>query len=756
VDGELGSLQSALPSYEIGAVLGRGSWGTVVAAHHRALNRAVAIKWLRPELVDDAGARSRFNAEAQVLAALDHPHVVRVYDYVEVDDVCALVMERLPGGTIADRTRLGPLPAQSACAYALAALHGLEHAHHHDVLHRDVKPENLMLAADGRLRVTDFGIAAIVGGNAQRLTQTGMALGTPAYMAPEQLADPDRIGTYTDVWSASAVLYELLTHQVPYEARSTLHATLMARATEEPRPVRDVTPDLPQKLADAVMQGLAREIEDRYPTCLEAADAIDAAAVDAWGGDWLARTGIPLQRTPPRPRAAPTSAVPLPSKPPAPAPAPRRRSRRKIGWVTAAAAAIAGGVVAAVTLTGGGNPTHATEPNGSDSSAAPAPGGLPAVPAGWGDHLSAGVAVPDYTQVAAFGRDTLVSYTFAGDPVSGTDFRSLGGTAPAADVVRDIESAGGTPFLSTYMLRTTGHPGDDQSGEDALAILNSPKLMKPYWESTIELLDELGSLDAPIPLVVDVSVAATVQSTAGNDPRTVPAAVAGSGVSELRGIPDTFAGWAQAWVKLRDQLAPKVLLGWSVESYGVGDYLIPNRPSDPTLDQYAHALRGFYGRLGATYDFIDYTVAYGDGARLGAKYMARAADITVLQHWVKDMTAATDARVVLDAIPAGNTLMRAMNNTDYHWQDRYAQLLVGGGDETSGPLTRLRDAGAIGLIFGPGYAAPDFTCPCDAAGDGETNPPASGTATGKSLSADDDGGYLAQQLTDYASGRLPL
>ncbi|HVS68470.1 MAG TPA: serine/threonine-protein kinase, partial [Mycobacteriales bacterium] len=146
MDGNLGALSSALPSYEFGEVLGHGAWGTVVAAHHRALNRSVAVKWLRRELVDDAEARSRFNSEAQVLAALDHPHVVRVYDYVETDEVCALIMERLPGGTIADRARLGPLPPQTACAYALAALHGLEHAHQHDVLHRDVKPENLMLA----------------------------------------------------------------------------------------------------------------------------------------------------------------------------------------------------------------------------------------------------------------------------------------------------------------------------------------------------------------------------------------------------------------------------------------------------------------------------------------------------------------------------------------------------------------------------------------------------------------------------------
>jgi hypothetical protein len=228
-------------------------------------------------------------------------------------------------------------------------------------------------------------------------------------------------------------------------------------------------------------------------------------------------------------------------------------------------------------------------------------------------------------------------------------------------------------------------------------------------------------------------------------------------VKQLRGLPNSFAGWAQAWVALRDSLAPQVQLGWSVDSYGVGDYLVPNRPTDPTLAQYKQALTDFYGRLGTEFDFIDYTVAYGDGAKIGSDYVARPGDITILQHWVADMVAATGLRVVLDSIPAGNTLMRAVNNTDYHWQDRYAQLLLGDDAQSRARLTGLRDAGVIGLLFGPGYSAPQFTCPCDAAGDGKTDPPASGTAVGTSFSDDDDGGYLARRMTAYAaSGRLTL
>jgi hypothetical protein len=359
--------------------------------------------------------------------------------------------------------------------------------------------------------------------------------------------------------------------------------------------------------------------------------------------------------------------------------------------------------------------------------------------------------------VTKFGAGALDSYTFTGDPASGADFRALAGTDPAAKQVRDIEATGATPYLSTYMLRTTGHLNDDQSGNGVLRILRSTRLMAPYWESTIELLKELGSVGKPLFLVVDLSVPANVQSIGGDDPRAIPAAVDSSGVKELRGLPNSFAGWAQAWVALRDSLAPQVKLGWSVDAYGVGDYLIPNRPADPTLAQYRQALKNFYGRLGAEFDFIDYTVAYGDGAKLGPEYVAQPGDIRILQHWVADMVAATGLRVVLDSIPAGNTLMRAVNNTDYHWQDRYAQLVLGEDAQSRARLAGLRDAGVIGLLFGPGYSAPEFTCPCDSAGDGKTNPPPSGTAVNTSLSDDDDGGYLAQRMAAYAaSGRLAL
>src|SRR3954466_2659779 len=156
-------LAAALPAHEIGPVLGRGAFAVVFAARHRTLGREVAIKRLSPDLLRESEARHRFAAEARLLASLDHFHIVRVYDYVEEEEVCAFVMERMHGGTLADRTTSGPVERAWACAVMLGALHGLEHEHRHGVLHRDIKPENLLFDAESQVKVADFGIAKVVG-----------------------------------------------------------------------------------------------------------------------------------------------------------------------------------------------------------------------------------------------------------------------------------------------------------------------------------------------------------------------------------------------------------------------------------------------------------------------------------------------------------------------------------------------------------------------------------------------------------------
>src|SRR3954454_1549601 len=291
-------LAAVLPAYEIGPILGRGAFAVVDAARHRRLGREVAIKRLSPDLLREGEARHRFAAEARLLASLDHFHVVRVYDYVEEEEVCAFVMERMHGGTLADRQTLGQVSRPWAVAVVLGALHGLEHAHQKGVLHRDIKPENLLFDEGSHVKVADFGIAKVVGAQGARLTATAAAIGTPAYMAPEQVTrSAGPLSAATDVWQTGAVLYELVAGEPPFVRSGELGEVLFERATAEPRPVQEVAPDVPDDLAEVIMRSLRRDPSERYHTAAAFAAALEPAAERAAGPGGLAATGVPIHRT---------------------------------------------------------------------------------------------------------------------------------------------------------------------------------------------------------------------------------------------------------------------------------------------------------------------------------------------------------------------------------------------------------------------------------------------------------------------------
>src|SRR3989440_9534388 len=243
------AVAAALPLYEVEGELGHGAWGIVLAGRHRQLGRDVAIKQLPREFGSDPAVRSRFVAEARLLASLEHPHVVPIYDFVEHGGLCLLVMERLTGGTLWSRARAGSVTPQSSCAVILASLSALHYAHQRGVLHRDVKPENLMFSAKGDLKVTDFGIAKVVGGPATVATRAGDILGTPAYMAPEQ-AQGGELTPATDIYAAGTVLYELLSDRLPFPEDSNPIAMLYRHVHEEPQPLETVAPQVPATLAE--------------------------------------------------------------------------------------------------------------------------------------------------------------------------------------------------------------------------------------------------------------------------------------------------------------------------------------------------------------------------------------------------------------------------------------------------------------------------------------------------------------------------
>ncbi|MBV8303878.1 MAG: protein kinase [Acidimicrobiia bacterium] len=289
---------AALPLYEVEGELGHGAWGVVLAGRHRQLGRDVAIKQLPRSFGADPAVRSRFIAEARLLASLDHPHVVPLYDFVEHDGLCLLVMERLTGGTLWSRARSGAVTAPNACALVLAALSALQYAHQRGVLHRDVKPENLMFSGKGDLKVTDFGIAKVVGGAATVATRAGDVLGTPAYMAPEQ-AMGQELSPPTDVYAVGTVLYELLSGTLPFPEDSNPVSTLYRHVHEDPKPLLDVNPQVPWKLAEVTQQSLAREPRDRFHDAEAFAVALAEAACQSWGPGWLPASGMTVSTSGP-------------------------------------------------------------------------------------------------------------------------------------------------------------------------------------------------------------------------------------------------------------------------------------------------------------------------------------------------------------------------------------------------------------------------------------------------------------------------
>src|SRR6516165_10062823 len=275
----------ALPQYELEGELGRGAWGVVLRGRHRRLNRRVAIKQLPRAFSNDPGVRRRFQREAQLLASLEHTNIVTVYDYVEHDGICFIVMELLPGGSLSKRSQSQGLTIPSACAVALAASHGLRVAHARNILHRDIKPENLLFSSKGAIKITDFGLAKIVSGDQTVITQAGFILGTPAYMAPEQALGND-LTPATDVYALATVLYELIAGRLPYPSSGDTLAILHSHAYDLPTPLITHVPGLPPILHDVVMKGIANDPTERYLTAAEFGTALSEATTSLWGPSW--------------------------------------------------------------------------------------------------------------------------------------------------------------------------------------------------------------------------------------------------------------------------------------------------------------------------------------------------------------------------------------------------------------------------------------------------------------------------------------
>ncbi len=264
------------PRYRILKELGRGGMGVVYQAEQTMMDRPVAIKVIGREVLSHPDALERFRREIKTAAKLAHPNIVIAHDAEQVGDLCMLVMEYVEGHSLDEVLRRhGPLPVPQACHYIRQAALGLQQAAKLGMVHRDIKPHNLMLTPEGQVKILDFGLAKVVSenGTRQSLTASGAYMGTPEYCAPEQAADARQADIRADIYALGCTLYALLAGGPPFQ-EDTAVLTILAHMQKPPPPLAEVRPDAPPKLGAVVARMLAKDPARRQQTPAEVAQAL--------------------------------------------------------------------------------------------------------------------------------------------------------------------------------------------------------------------------------------------------------------------------------------------------------------------------------------------------------------------------------------------------------------------------------------------------------------------------------------------------
>jgi beta-lactam-binding protein with PASTA domain/predicted Ser/Thr protein kinase len=353
--------------YDLQGKLGAGGMATVWLAEDTSLHRKVAIKVLAERYAEDEQFVERFRREAQSAAGLNHPNIVAIYDRGVAEGTYYIAMEYLEGPTLKEVIdERGGLEPNRAIAFATQILAALRFAHNHGVVHRDIKPQNVVVSADGRLKVTDFGIARA---GASQMTEVGSIVGTAQYLSPEQ-ARGEVVGPPSDLYSVGVVLYEMLTGRVPFDGDSAV-AIAMKHLSEEPVPPSVYAPGTPRALEQVVLRALSKDAGDRYQTAEEMSADLDRArrgVALSPRTEQMTRVIAPAttaRQTRVEPPRAATRVWDRDELPPTRRPPPQppvRPKRPRWPWILLAVLVLAAGGVAAVALGGvfGGKDTPTT------------------------------------------------------------------------------------------------------------------------------------------------------------------------------------------------------------------------------------------------------------------------------------------------------------------------------------------------------------------------------------------------------------
>jgi serine/threonine protein kinase len=259
--------------YKIVKQIGEEAMGMVYLGEHQILKQKVAVKALDPKLVTADGMKERFEREAQTLARLNHPNVIRLLNFHSLPEGCFIVLEFAEGETLEEKVQKnGPVPIPQAVSWMIQVLRALQHAHSLEVIHRDLKPANVLVTADGVPKVLDFGLAKVA--DAPVLTMQGLTLGTPYYMSVEQLLGKN-LDARSDVYSAGVTLYEITTGKLPFDDPEEKKLVLKI-ARQDPPPPSKLVPSFPPELEKVILKALTKDPAKRYQSAEEMAQALEA------------------------------------------------------------------------------------------------------------------------------------------------------------------------------------------------------------------------------------------------------------------------------------------------------------------------------------------------------------------------------------------------------------------------------------------------------------------------------------------------